>query len=142
MSVPARSVPRTERTTTRRPSGRTAPMRTPARTPARRPAPARTPARAASGRRVRVKRRPVLIPLAAVLGLLLFSIVAVSVVLAGSSMQIDAARSAVQQLTWEQRDLLRQRAELTSPGRIAEWAESHGMTLAETVQVLPMGGDR
>lgn len=143
MSAPARTIPRPDRSTTRGTSGRAAPKRTPAQTPARRrrPTPA-APARTSSGRRTRAKRRSVLLPLAVVLGLLLFSIVAVRVVLAGSSMRIDTARSEVQELTWEQRDLLRQKAELTSPARIAEWAETHGMTLAETVQVLLVGGDR
>ncbi|MFM8999810.1 MAG: hypothetical protein ACKOKE_07145 [Actinomycetota bacterium] len=76
------------------------------------------------------------------LGVLLFSAVALQVFAAQASLDIGAANDRIEQLADEQRELLRQQAALSAPGRIADWAAAHGMELATGVRILtgPAGG--
>ncbi|MFM7719296.1 MAG: hypothetical protein ACKO8G_07435, partial [Actinomycetota bacterium] len=83
----------------------------------------------------------VLLPAAAVLGGLLLAVVSLNVVLASSSLRIDAAQQRLRDLGAEQRELLRTQAALSSPERIAAWAESHGMRMAEDVRILGAAGN-
>ena len=138
MSTPARALPS---------RSRTAPARSTSRTPARRPTTARpTPgARARGGAPAAVRRRtrrPLSVAIPFLLGVLLFSAVALQVLAAQSSLDIRAANDRLETLADEQRELLRQQATLSSPGRIADWAGAHGMELATGVRILtgPVGG--
>lgn len=76
----------------------------------------------------------------------MFSAVALQVFAAQASLDIGAASDRIERLADEQRQLLRQQAALSSPGRIADWAAAQGMELATGVRILtasatgPVGG--
>lgn len=147
MSTPARRLPASA-SPKRSSRARTTPSRT-SRTPARRPTTAR---RTDPGVRVRGAapvaprrraRRPILsVVLPFLVGALLLGTVAMQVVAAQTALQIDAARDRIELLADEQRELLRQQATLSAPGRIADWAQTHGMEIASGVRILtgPVGG--
>lgn len=130
MSAPARAIPQ-------RP--RPAPAR---RTQPRRAQPRRTGVGTASRRRPVPRRRRLAVALPFLVGALLFAAVALQVFAAQTSLDIDAANDRIERLADEQRELLRQQATLSAPGRIAEWASAHGMELATGVRILtaPVGG--
>lgn len=130
MSAPARAIP---------PRPRSAPARrgrggTSAATASRRrPPPRRRPA---------PRRHRLAVALPFLVGALLFAAVALQVLAAQTSLDIDAANDRIERLADEQRELLRQQATLSAPGRIAGWASAHGMELATGVRILtsPAGG--
>lgn len=116
-----------------------APAPAPRRAPTRRtlpPGSRRTPPADASPRR-RASRAPSpAISIVVVVGLVLFGVVATEALLANRAMRIEAARAHLAELRSEHRQLLEQQATLSSPERIAAWAQAQGMTFATDIHVI------
>jgi hypothetical protein len=71
-----------------------------------------------------------------VVGGIVFGIVIVNVLLAQQSFVLDEAERRLQELSVERLELVRERATLSAPGRIAEWASRHGMRLPDDIRIL------
>ena len=69
-------------------------------------------------------------------GLLVFAIVVVHVLLAQQSFRIDEAERRLEVLGQDHLELVRERATLSAPGRIAVWANRHGMRLPDDIRIL------
>jgi hypothetical protein len=67
---------------------------------------------------------------------MVLSIVVLHVLLAQQSFLIDAAEQRVEELGQERLELVTERATLSAPGRIAEWATRHGMRLPDDIRIL------
>jgi len=76
-------------------------------------------------------------------GLTVFAIVVVHVLLAQQSFRIDEAERRIEVLGQDHLELVRERATLSAPGRIAVWANRHGMRLPDDIRILraPNGHD-
>jgi hypothetical protein len=67
---------------------------------------------------------------------MVFAIVVVHVLLAQQSFRIDEAERRLEVLGQDHLELVRERATLSAPGRIAVWANRHGMRLPDDIRVL------
>jgi hypothetical protein len=67
---------------------------------------------------------------------MVLAIVVLHVLLAQQSFRIDAAEQRVEELNRERLGLVTERATLSAPGRIAEWAARHGMRLPDDIRIL------
>ncbi len=67
---------------------------------------------------------------------MVLAIVVLHVLLAQQSFRIDAAERRVEALSQERLGLVTERATLSAPGRIAEWATRHGMRLPDDIRIL------
>jgi hypothetical protein len=62
--------------------------------------------------------------------------VVVHVLLAQQSFRIDEAERRLESLTQDHLELVRERATLSAPGRVAVWANRHGMRLPDDIRIL------
>jgi hypothetical protein len=69
-------------------------------------------------------------------GLMVLAIVVLHVLLAQQSFRIDEAERRVEALTLEHLGLTTEQATLSAPGRIAAWANRHGMRLPDDIRIL------
>ena len=69
-------------------------------------------------------------------GLMVFAIVVVHVLLAQQSFRIDEAERRLEAIGQYHLELVRERATLSAPGRIAVWANRHGMRLPDDIRIL------
>jgi cell division protein FtsL len=69
-------------------------------------------------------------------GLMVLSIVVLHVLLAQQSFRIDEAERHVESLALERLRLTTEQATLSAPGRIAGWANRHGMRLPDDIRIL------
>jgi hypothetical protein len=74
---------------------------------------------------------------------MVFAIVVLHVLLAQQSFRIDEAERRLELLGQDHLELVRERATLSAPGRIAVWANRHGMRLPDDIRILraPEGRD-
>jgi cell division protein FtsL len=132
MSTPARRLP-TPIPQRRVPS---LPERRGARAPARAPRGRGVPRRAAATSKRLRHHLGFAIFASTVVGLTVLAIVVLHVLLAQQSFRIDAAEQRVDALTQERLQLVTERATLSAPGRIADWASRHGMRLPDDIRIL------
>ena len=116
-------------------------------TPGRRPRPdptPRTPALPTRRRPVRARRGAVgfVVLSSALLGSMVFGIVVVNVLLAQASFRITSAEQRLEELSQEHLELVSEQASLSAPGRIAAWANRHGMRLPDDIRILHASGGR
>ena len=78
----------------------------------------------------------------AVLGSMVFGIVVVNVLLAQTSFRITSAEQRLEELSQEHLELVSEQASLSAPGRIAAWANRHGMRLPDDIRILHAPGGR
>jgi hypothetical protein len=76
-------------------------------------------------------------------GAMVFAIVVLHVLLAQQSFRIDETEQRLEVLGQDHLELVRERATLSAPGRIAVWANRHGMRLPDDIRILraPEGRD-
>ena len=67
---------------------------------------------------------------------MVFGVVVLHVLLAQQSFRIDEAERRVEALGQERLELVTERATLSAPGRIAAWANRHGMRLPDDIRIL------
>jgi len=67
---------------------------------------------------------------------MVFGIVVLNVLLAQQSFRIDEAERRLEVLGTEHLELVREQATLSAPGRIAAWANRHGMRLPDDIRIL------
>ena len=129
MSVPARRIdtPAPRRAPARRAPGRSAPSRTPA----------------AAARPTRAKRKVhtgFALFSAFVVITLVVGVVALNAFLAQTSFQATAMQTQLASLSDRYRSLTDEAARLSSPSRVASWAEQHHMVVPEEVHILRVAG--
>ncbi|HZD18976.1 MAG TPA: hypothetical protein VE669_12615 [Actinomycetota bacterium] len=72
----------------------------------------------------------------ALVGAMVFGIVVLNVLLAQQSFRLDEAERRIEALTTAHLELVREQAALSAPGRIAAWADRHGMRLPDDIRIL------
>ncbi len=77
-----------------------------------------------------------------VVGAMVLGIVSLNALLAQTSFHIDELERRVAELSQQNVELVRERAHLSAPGRIAEWARRNGMRLPDDIRSLHPSGDR
>ena len=134
-----------------RPAPRTAPVSMPRRTggPARAPRAPSAPARPVSGQpaptraigRRRPKRRAGFVVLfCVVVGSMVLGLVSLNALLAKASFRVDDLSTRIDALEVDHLELVSEQAELSAPGRIAEWARRNGMRLPDDIRLLHAPG--
>jgi hypothetical protein len=73
-------------------------------------------------------------------GLMVLAIVVLHVLLAQQSFRIDEAERRAETLALERLRLTTEQATLSAPGRIAVWANRHGMRLPDDIRILRAPG--
>jgi cell division protein FtsL len=76
-----------------------------------------------------------------VVGLMVLGIVSLNALLAQTSFHVDEAERRIADLSQEHLELVREQAQLSAPGRIAEWARRNGMRLPDDIRSLHASGD-
>lgn len=71
-----------------------------------------------------------------VVGALVLGLVSLNALLAQASFRVDDLSSRIGLLEGEHLELVSEQAELSAPGRIAEWARRNGMRLPDDIRVL------
>jgi hypothetical protein len=71
-----------------------------------------------------------------IVGLMVFGVVVLNVLLAQQSFRIDEAERRLEILDRDHLELVRERATLSAPDRIAAWADRHGMRLPDDIRIL------
>jgi cell division protein FtsL len=69
-------------------------------------------------------------------GLMVLGIVVMNVLLAQQSFRIEETERRIDALGRERLGLVREQATLSAPGRIAGWANRHGMRLPDDIRIL------
>jgi hypothetical protein len=67
---------------------------------------------------------------------MVFGVVVLNVLLAQQSFRIDEAERRLEILDRDHLELVRERATLSAPDRIAAWADRHGMRLPDDIRIL------
>ena len=137
MSAPARALP----DPAPRPVPRQAPV--PGRRPSPQPALPRRPAAAPDTlARPAARRFPLGFAILAwtIVGLLILGLVSLNALLAQNEFRIEALSQRIDGLSLEHGQLRREAAQLSAPGRIAEWARLHGMRLPDDIHILHVQG--
>jgi cell division protein FtsL len=73
---------------------------------------------------------------------MVFGIVVVNVLLAQTSFRVTSAEQRLEELSQEHLELASEQASLSAPGRIAAWANRHGMRLPDDIRILHASGGR
>jgi len=109
------------------------------------PAPTRSPGRPSTAA-PRIRRRKHAAGFAAlataVVGLMVLGIVTLNALLAQTSFRVDEVERRIDELSQEHLELVREQAQLSAPGRIAEWARRNGMRLPDDIRSLHASGER
>jgi cell division protein FtsL len=72
----------------------------------------------------------------AIVGSMVLGLVSLNALLAKASFRVDDLSGRVGELEVEHLELASEQAELSAPGRIAEWARRNGMRLPDDIRLL------
>jgi cell division protein FtsL len=72
---------------------------------------------------------------------LLVGVVSLSAMVVQTSMQVTEVESRLRELSESHETLVTEAAELSAPGRLAEWASNSGMVAPDGVVILQVSGE-